>query len=78
MAASSARMENTTPAIMPASTPANNTTSTVNYTVTPNDVTAGTATVTIPDASRGYNVYLYDDFDKVPVRDFNASAANAG
>ena len=36
-----------------------------------------TATVTIPDASRGYNVYLYDDFDKVPVRDFNASAANA-
>ena len=36
-----------------------------------------TATVTIPDASRGYNVYLYDDFAKVPVSNFNASASNA-
>ena len=36
-----------------------------------------TATVTIPDSTRGYNVYLYDDFAKVPVSNFNASAANA-
>jgi hypothetical protein len=36
-----------------------------------------TATVTIPDPSVGYTVYLYDDFAKVPIRGFNASAANA-
>ncbi|MUH46451.1 MAG: hypothetical protein F2793_08045 [Actinobacteria bacterium] len=36
-----------------------------------------TATVTIPDPSLGYNVYLYDDFAKVPVSNFNASSANA-
>ena len=36
-----------------------------------------TATVTIPDPSVGYSVYLYDDFTKVPIRNFNASAANA-
>lgn len=36
-----------------------------------------TATVTIPDTTRGFNVYLYDDFAKVPVSSFNASAANA-
>jgi predicted phage tail protein len=36
-----------------------------------------TATVTIPDSTRAYNVYLYDDFAKVPVSNFNASAANA-
>jgi predicted phage tail protein len=35
------------------------------------------ATVTIPDSTRAYNVYLYDDFAKVPVSNFNASAANA-
>ena len=36
-----------------------------------------TATVTIPNPAVGYSVYLYDDFAKVPIRDFNASAANA-
>ncbi|MFM8351480.1 MAG: hypothetical protein ACKN9D_10490, partial [Actinomycetales bacterium] len=36
-----------------------------------------TATVALPDTSLAYNVYLYDDFTKVPVRDFNALAANA-
>jgi hypothetical protein len=36
-----------------------------------------TATVTIPDPAVGYNVYLYDDFSEVPVRNFNALAANA-
>lgn len=36
-----------------------------------------TAWVSIPDTSQAYRVYLYDDFAKVPTRDFNASAANA-
>ena len=36
-----------------------------------------TATVTIPDPSVGYTVYLYDDFTKVPIRNFNSSASNA-
>jgi hypothetical protein len=36
-----------------------------------------TVNVTIPDPSIGYTVYLYDDFAKVPVRDFNALAPNA-
>lgn len=36
-----------------------------------------TATVTIPNPSLGYNVYLYDEFAKVPIRDFNASATKA-
>jgi hypothetical protein len=36
-----------------------------------------TATVTIPDPSLAYNVYLYDDFTKVPMSNFNASAGNA-
>ncbi|MFM7146440.1 MAG: hypothetical protein ACKOW5_08915, partial [Actinomycetales bacterium] len=36
-----------------------------------------TATLTLPDPALAYNVYLYDDFAKVPVRDFNASATNA-
>lgn len=36
-----------------------------------------TATVTIPDPTIAYNVYLYDDFNKVPTRNFNAAAASA-
>ena len=36
-----------------------------------------TATVTIPDQSMAYRVYLYDDFSKVPIRDFNAAAGKA-
>ena len=36
-----------------------------------------TATVNIPDTTIAYNVYLYDDFAKVPTGNFNASAANA-
>lgn len=36
-----------------------------------------TATVTLPDPAMSYNVYLYDDFAKVPVRNFNASASDA-
>ena len=36
-----------------------------------------TAWVSIPDQSRAYVVYLYDDFAQVPMRDFNASAAQA-
>lgn len=36
-----------------------------------------TATMTIPDPSMAYHVYVYDDFAKVPIRDFNASAGNA-
>ena len=33
-----------------------------------------TATVTIPDTSQAWNVYLYDDFADVPTGSFNASA----
>lgn len=36
-----------------------------------------TATVTIPDQAVAYRVYAYDDFDKVPISDFNAAAGNA-
>ena len=36
-----------------------------------------TAWVSIPDQSRAYVVYLSDDFAQVPMRDFNASAAQA-
>ena len=36
-----------------------------------------TATVSIPDQNLGYTVYLYDDFTKVPIRNFNASAPSA-
>lgn len=36
-----------------------------------------TAAVEIPDTSRGYQLYLYDDFDRVPVANFNAAAATA-
>ncbi len=36
-----------------------------------------TARVRIPDQSVAYRVYLYDDFAKVPSRNFNAKAANA-
>jgi len=36
-----------------------------------------TATVTIPDPSQSYRVFAYEDFGKVPVRDFNAHAADA-
>lgn len=36
-----------------------------------------TARVTIPDQARAYVVYLYDDFGKVPTRDFNANAAQS-
>lgn len=36
-----------------------------------------TAHVTIPDASHSYDVYLYDDFAKVPVRDFSAHSGTA-
>ena len=36
-----------------------------------------TATVTIPDQTVAYNLYLYDGFDKVPVAGFNAAAATA-
>lgn len=36
-----------------------------------------TATVTVPDQEQAYRVYAYDDFAKVPVRDFNAHAADA-
>jgi len=36
-----------------------------------------TAHVRIPDQSRAYRVYLYDDFTAVPVRDFNARAGKA-
>lgn len=36
-----------------------------------------TATVSIPDQTQAYNVYLYDDFSKVPAKDFNANAQNA-
>ena len=32
-----------------------------------------TATVTIPNPAVGYSVYLYDDFAKVPIRDFNSA-----
>ena len=36
-----------------------------------------TATVTLPDASRAYRLYRYDDFANVPTRDFNAAAGDA-
>lgn len=36
-----------------------------------------TATVAIPDTSAAYTLYLYDDFAKVPVANFNASASAA-
>ena len=36
-----------------------------------------TATVSIPDSSQEYRVYLYDDFDEVPIRGFNAAAGQA-
>jgi hypothetical protein len=36
-----------------------------------------TATVSIPDPGQEYRVYLYDDFDKVPIRGFNAAAGQA-
>ena len=36
-----------------------------------------TATVQIPNPSAAYTLYLYDDFNKVPVAGFNASAAAA-
>ncbi|MFM8350063.1 MAG: hypothetical protein ACKN9D_03265 [Actinomycetales bacterium] len=36
-----------------------------------------TATVLIADQSRAYRVYAYDDFAKVPVKDFNEHAADA-
>lgn len=36
-----------------------------------------TAHVTIPDQTKDYKLYLYDDFAKVPTQDFNAQAANA-
>jgi len=36
-----------------------------------------TATVSIPDSTQEYRVYLYDDFDKVPIRGFNAAAGQA-
>ena len=36
-----------------------------------------TATVSIPDQTVAYNLYRYDDFNKVPVAGFNAAAANA-
>ena len=36
-----------------------------------------TARVSIPDQARAYVVYLYDDFTKVPTRDFNARADQA-
>lgn len=36
-----------------------------------------TATVTIPDTTRSYVVYLYDDFASVPATDFNAHADRA-
>ena len=36
-----------------------------------------TATVSIPDPGQEYRVYLYDDFDKVPIRGFNAAADQA-
>ncbi|MBU6244126.1 MAG: hypothetical protein KGP12_02810 [Actinomycetales bacterium] len=36
-----------------------------------------TATVTVPDQGQAYRVYAYDAFAKVPVRDFNAHAADA-
>ncbi|MGE9295655.1 MAG: hypothetical protein ACQKBV_05150 [Puniceicoccales bacterium] len=36
-----------------------------------------TATVSIPNQRRAYNLYLYDDFDKTPVANFNALAGNA-
>ena len=35
------------------------------------------AHVTIPDTSKAYNVYLYDDFGNVPTNSFNANAAKA-
>lgn len=36
-----------------------------------------TATVHLPDRSKAYRVYLYDDFSKVPKRGFNAKADHA-
>jgi hypothetical protein len=36
-----------------------------------------TATVLMPRSDIEYTVYLYDDFAKVPIRNFNAAAANA-
>lgn len=36
-----------------------------------------TAHVSVPRSDRAYNVYLYDDFAKVPTRNFNANAADA-
>ncbi len=36
-----------------------------------------TATVSIPDTTVAYTLYRYDDFTKVPVANFNASAAAA-
>ena len=36
-----------------------------------------TAHVSIPDAATAYRVYLYDQFDQVPQRDFNAKSGNA-
>jgi hypothetical protein len=36
-----------------------------------------TATVSLPDPGKAYNLYLYEDFDKVPVAGFNAAAGNA-
>jgi hypothetical protein len=35
------------------------------------------ATVDLPDPGVDYNLYLYDDFDMVPVAGFNAAAGNA-
>ncbi len=36
-----------------------------------------TARVLLPDPDQAYRVYLYDDFAKVPIRDFNAAAGQA-
>lgn len=36
-----------------------------------------TVTVTIPDQTKSYNLYRYNDFSKVPNTHFNANAANA-
>lgn len=36
-----------------------------------------TATVSIPDQTRSYHLYLYDDFRQVPVQNFNAGASQA-
>jgi len=36
-----------------------------------------TATVTIPDSTQAYNLYLYDSFDNVPTSTFNALASQA-